>query len=227
MIYAPWSSFADVDADAYIVPDGCRDVIVKTPPGGLAECETVECFFTDLDFSTRKIAVEAGEQFFGLRLKPGVEVSDRLLPPAFSNLQELKSFVENEICFDGEIVELIESLALGECSLKNGAHQLGVSIRTLQRRFRSIGLPPPDFWKQLSRARRADSAMFTKQPLVQVANDCGYSDQSHMTRDFIKWFGQSPGQVIRNPVLLGMLSEPGLGNWHVTQQNQESVFWAN
>ncbi|MBI1651000.1 hypothetical protein C6Y62_12440 [Hyphomicrobium sulfonivorans] len=41
----------------------------------------------------------------------------------------------------------------------------------------------------------------------------GYSDQAHMTREFVRWFGRSPEKLRQNPSAMSDLLQPGLGNW--------------
>lgn len=92
----------------------------------------------------------------------------------------------------------ILALTLPGASPERVARDLGVSARTLQRRFVQSGLPSPEFWRLLARARRAAGLLATAAPLAGIACDCGYSDQAHMTRDFARWFGTSPAQLRRD-----------------------------
>ncbi len=108
---------------------------------------------------------------------------------------------------------LIVALAAPEASLRRAARLIGVSERTLQRRFRSLGLPTPDFWRLLGRARNAARALPCRVSLADIACAFGYSDQAHMTHDFVRWFGVTPAELRRNRGLLRMLDQPGLGNW--------------
>ncbi|MCV0349614.1 MAG: helix-turn-helix domain-containing protein [Nitratireductor sp.] len=87
------------------------------------------------------------------------------------------------------------------------------SERTLQRRFKHLSLPTPAFWRQLGRARRAVQALPCRVPLAEIAAHYGYSDQAHMTREFVRWFGWTPVQLRRNPAAIADLAQPGLGNW--------------
>ncbi|MBN9029456.1 MAG: helix-turn-helix domain-containing protein [Rhizobiales bacterium] len=85
--------------------------------------------------------------------------------------------------------------------------------RRLQRRFHEKYLPTPDFRRRLGRARRAAAALSVDLPLAAVAVSLGYSDQAHMTRDCLNWFGQSPARLRRDHAARAILAQPGLGNW--------------
>ena len=88
-----------------------------------------------------------------------------------------------------------------------------VTVRTLQRRLKDLSLPPPEVWRLLGRARRAASMLPHRLPLADIAFDSGYSDQAHMTREFKRWFGQTPSMLRRNKTLLDDIAQPALGNW--------------
>jgi AraC-like DNA-binding protein len=49
--------------------------------------------------------------------------------------------------------------------------------------------------------------------LAEIACDCGYSDQAHMTREFVRWFGKTPTWLCRDVRLLDLLNQPALDNW--------------
>ena len=114
---------------------------------------------------------------------------------------------------DNESIHLIDALAEPEASTRKVAKLAGVSERTLQRRFKRDQLPSPDFWRLLGRVRRAAQALADEIPLAQLADIFGYSDQAHMTREFVRWFRATPTQIRQNPDLLKQICQPGLGNW--------------
>ena len=41
--------------------------------------------------------------------------------------------------------------------------------------------------------------------------------QAHMTREFVQWFAVTPSRLRRNPDLLNVICQPGLGNWTTEQ----------
>lgn len=77
------------------------------------------------------------------------------------------------------------------------ALQFGKSRRQLERAFlQTVGVPLK-FFSTLSRLRHAANLIVHPgaRSLTAVANDAGYSDQAHMTRDFTRLAGVSPGRL--------------------------------
>jgi AraC-like DNA-binding protein len=84
-----------------------------------------------------------------------------------------------------------------EIGLDELARQVGLSpayfIRAFHRRF---GLPPHRYQRQL-RLARAKLALREAAPLADVAVAHGFYDQSHLTREFRRAFGVTPGAYRR------------------------------
>jgi len=68
-----------------------------------------------------------------------------------------------------------------------------MSVRTFERRFRDrFHITPQKYLRKL-RIRMASRALIdTGQTLAEVADGCGFSDQSHFTREFRRHFGRTP-----------------------------------
>lgn len=86
------------------------------------------------------------------------------------------------------------------------AEEVGWSRRHLSARFRAeLGIGPKDAARvvRFDRARRmiaggAGSAVGASPTLAEVAAACGYSDQSHLDRDFTAFAGSSPTAWLRS-----------------------------
>jgi AraC-like DNA-binding protein len=67
----------------------------------------------------------------------------------------------------------------------------------LLRHFRQAFGVPPHAWLLQQRAERARRLILRGRRLAEVAADCGFADQSHMTRVFTRHFGFTPGACQR------------------------------
>lgn len=190
---------------AVVQPDGCRDLIMISRYG---ERDTMRV--TGWDSQPHVVRLQAGAVLIGYRLCPGVTIAPQALTNEESNLEDL---IESEAIKNQEIHETIKTLTQPGMTVAYVARQNGVTTRTLQRQFRDLLLPVPDFWRLLGRARRAAQALPVRVPLAEIAHVYGYSDQAHMTREFVRWFGCSPAQLRQNKTLIDYIGQPGLGNW--------------
>ena len=87
--------------------------------------------------------------------------------------------------------------ALAPPTLAELAAPAGISTYQLLRRFEQAYGLPPHAWLLQQRTERARQMIRGGTTLAQVANDCGFADQSHMTRVFARRFGFTPGAWAR------------------------------
>ena len=204
-----WTYTVEADEGSFVLPDGCVDILVSS----CGETNRVLIGLTNWDFSPRQVKLKAGTSLIGYRLRPGttIRLSDlQIENGAHSNLGPE---IECSVRHDQEVEEIIYDLSLPGSGVERSAKQQGVSERTLQRRFKDLSLPPPIFWRQLGRARRAVRALPCRVPLSDIAFEYGFSDQAHMTREFLRWFGRTPAQLRQDSATLNELAQPGLSNW--------------
>jgi AraC-like DNA-binding protein len=77
------------------------------------------------------------------------------------------------------------------------ATALGASRFSLIRAFKSTyGLTPEDFRRQL-KVQRARAGLRGTEALAGIAARAGFADQSHMTREFLRFTGLTPGRYRR------------------------------
>ena len=68
-----------------------------------------------------------------------------------------------------------------------------LSVRAFERKFQAVFHLTPQKYLRKLRMRTASRALVsTNQSLAEVAADCGFSDQSHFTREFRRHFGRTP-----------------------------------
>jgi AraC family transcriptional regulator len=90
------------------------------------------------------------------------------------------------------ISRLLDNLA-GNPNLSELAALCGLSRGYFIRAFRQITGMPPHRWLSMQRVKRAKELLReTKLPIADIAVDCGFADQSHLTRAFSKAFHISP-----------------------------------
>lgn len=208
MLHVGWSHQAKAPGRVTVYPDGCRDVIVVEAPD-----RAPHLIFSDWDDRPRVVDVTAGMRMTGFRLRPGLTLSPDALAELAGEEARTAAFLGDRLDPVDDMAEIVELLAGSALPLARIARRFGVSPRTLQRRFHEKRLPAPDFWRRLGRARRAAAALADDTPLAAVAASLGYSDQAHMTRDCLAWFGQSPARLRRDEAARAILAQPGLGNW--------------
>jgi len=76
------------------------------------------------------------------------------------------------------------------------ARQASVSRRTLIRRFKDVmQAPPGDILKDLRLTRAKELIMNTDLPFIEVALQCGFSDQSQLNRMVKRETGSTPGKL--------------------------------
>ncbi len=73
------------------------------------------------------------------------------------------------------------------------AAMAGLGKYQLLRRFTQAYGLPPHAWLLQQRAERARHLVLHGTSLAEAAADCGFADQSHMTRIFARQFGFTPG----------------------------------
>lgn len=206
--YLHWQCCLERDEDFVIYPDGCRDILLVTAPDGRQRLK-----LADWDFSPRRVSLPAGLCITGFRMRPGLVLGENDLLLMSLDPVHIEQFICSEARCNPVLDDTIGAMVEHPYSAEALARQHGVSLRTLQRRFHELGLPAFDYWRMLGRARRAAQMLRSGQALVELAADAGYSDQAHMTREFMRWFGKTPAQLRRSPQALEYLRQPGLGNW--------------
>lgn len=189
-------------------PDGCRDVLIVEPPQA-----PVRILLTSIDFRPRHADLAAGVRIRGYRLRPGATLSATALAAIARAPAHAESILADACGEWSDLDFAIQALAEPGMSVEVTARRLGVSARTMQRQFQARHLPPPDFWRLLSRARRAAAMLASSEPLAEIADECGFADQAHMTRDIGRWFGATPARLCRSRHVLDLLRQPALGNW--------------
>ncbi|NGN98732.1 helix-turn-helix transcriptional regulator [Grimontia sp. S25] len=198
-----WTSNPTEKGTVYVVPDGCRDVIV-TEIDGVQQVHVSPLFDTTLT-----VEITPKVKMTGYRLAPGTWVDEGQLMAAGKDTHDL---FDKIAAFSRRCSNVDEALfSLGERlgSVADIARSLGVSERTLQRHLLKRSGKSPLFWVQLARARQSARAIAEGAPLIDTAFDFGYADQAHFSREIKRWFGVTPSELQLRKDLTEQLYVPG------------------
>ncbi|HZF41522.1 MAG TPA: AraC family transcriptional regulator, partial [Blastocatellia bacterium] len=101
------------------------------------------------------------------------------------------------------ILRLIEERLPEKISVKEMAREAGLSESHFSRAFKRITGETPHQFALRVRLERASAALARSSvtSIADVAAECGFFDQSHLTREFRKKFGITPGEVVRRAIL--------------------------
>jgi AraC family transcriptional regulator len=91
--------------------------------------------------------------------------------------------------------EFIEAKLEGDPSIADIAAECGLSSSHFAKAFKQTTGAPPHAWLSMKRIERAKQLMNgTNLELAEIALACGFVDQSHFTRTFVRKVGCSPGK---------------------------------
>lgn len=78
-------------------------------------------------------------------------------------------------------------------SIRAMAQTCGLSMGSFHRQFRETYLCTPHTYIRQIRVRMSCQALvFSRRPIAVVASECGFSDQSHFTKEFRRMMGETP-----------------------------------
>ena len=203
-----WQSTSTENTTAIVVPDGCRDLICKCTGNGESNW-----LVSPLFEHAEMINVVSGTNHTGFRLKPGVRISESdilaVLKSENIELENVNNLLDDFTYLNSHVEEALSCLSSDVSSVKEASDKLGVGIRTLQRLIVKETAKSPSYWFQLARVRRAARELTKTTPFAEVADSCGFSDQSHMNREIRRWFTVSPSDLAKSSDIAAQLNEPG------------------
>lgn len=161
----------------------------KRPPTGLGHRAPLRSRVLELIFDTLQADLAQGSPagpLVGESLIAGLTA--QLLRPSASHTSRLSCAARDRA------IELIECRFAEPITLQELADAAGMGVRQISRAFQqATGKSPHQFLLQ-RRTEHAKVLIDQGLPLVEVALQCGFSDQSQMTRTFVRHVGTTPGR---------------------------------
>lgn len=96
-----------------------------------------------------------------------------------------------------KVRELIDARCCEPLRLRHLSDMTGISPTRLLRGFEAAYGLTPHRYQQSRRIAKARRMILGGKPLVEVATACGYADQSHLNRWFLRVHGTTPGRLRR------------------------------
>ena len=207
---AEWTFTSHKSCFTDVLPDGCRDIIVKECDG-----KAPIVFVSELSQSAYTVPTIRGSHIRGLRLRPGIQIFHDELQFWLQNRNPTEIFESDqfsEFCLESEnLTDALQCLASGKRTVPAAAKELGVSLRTLERLVKKGTERSPYFWFSLARARKTARSLYEVDSLSVAALEGGFTDQSHMNREIKKWFRKTPTQILKDKYVRSALQEAGYG----------------
>lgn len=207
-LLASWMVSANANSTAIVLPDGCRDVILKT-----VNNDKPQWHISALFDHAETVSLETNSTMTGFRLKPGTNIAQgkllNVLNEDEKNIDDISTLLSDFTNLNKPVEEALNCLASSVDSVQQAARELGVSPRTLQRLIVNNTHKSPNYWILLARARRAARALTESMPLAEIAEIYGYADQSHMNREIKRWFNTTPLSIRTTPSAVSQLYSAG------------------
>lgn len=197
-----WQHRVSEAAPVTVLPDGCRDVILRKRPG-----QRPDWFVSHLQDAPMLASQPSGTQLTGYRLRAGARLDLAGALPVGGD--DVLDWLEEAGSEAPGVLDDLEVLAAAP-SVSAAAAEIGVSARTLQRHVAAATGRRPVFWQRLGRARRAGAGLSCADDMAALAAQHGFADQAHFTRECRHWFGMSPQRLRADHSVLAQLSQPGL-----------------
>lgn len=209
-IIASWQHHSQGQTSSVILPDGCQDLIFKQVAG-----QPPNWFISPLYDEPTTVKITHSCTMVGYRLLPGTAINTesllKMLGGSTPDTAEVASRIAAFTSRSHAVTEMLSCMAQKNISVKEAASDLGVHVRSLQRHIVAATGRTASYWIRLARVRRTARAIRSNSNLLEIAYDFGFSDQSHMTREFRHWLGQTPQAVKYSPVLQKHMAEQGYG----------------
>ncbi|WP_266203089.1 helix-turn-helix transcriptional regulator [Pontibacter kalidii] len=208
-------------------PDGCPGLVLNVGDSCSTDNGTVvmdfgKTYVVGAMTSFKDSFIDGDTHLFGVCLKPGVfynfynytsqnELANKTVQLEKPHSFELDKFLKSPVYYlnafftdrlqnrNGLLQSIMDDIhqSNGQISIKKLAERKAISIRQLERKFRThIGITPKEyanivrFQHALTLIKNSDK----KRSLLDIAFACGYYDHAHLTNEIKRNTGLSPSQ---------------------------------
>ncbi len=99
----------------------------------------------------------------------------------------------------GDTLEYIREHFHEGIRISDLASRAGLSVSAFERRFRKhLQMPPTEYIRRVRIHEACRSLIHSGVPISVISQECGFSDQSHFTRDFVRVMQTTPAVYRRN-----------------------------
>jgi AraC-like DNA-binding protein len=217
-----WLSLDNTDDTYSVLPDGAVDVVLAV---GVSTCQaaifgtTTSRTDLPLDIGSHYLGIRfkpgQSRHFLDVpasELKNSIQPADGLLFPDILGVAESiradSLFTRLDVVLLGHLkrrpprhsrvddaIRHIESMR-GTLRVSQLADMYGMSRRQFERNFLDIVGLPAKFFSEVVRFQQASILLARSTlPLAQIAAELGYSDQSHLTHEFSRFYGGPPSRA--------------------------------
>jgi AraC-like DNA-binding protein len=159
----------------------------------LAECRRL--FGCDVAFGERADAIRLSAEALALRIPTADSRLGAMLRSHADGLLKQVRPKGRESLADKAAAVIAQRLSSGEASLRDVAHRLHLSERTLRRRLQESGVTFSELVSRVRRDLADDWLRRTDFNVKHISYLLGYSDAAAFSRAYKRWTGRSPGRA--------------------------------
>lgn len=196
-VLASWVNFARWLANHGAAPE--KIMLQRPAPESLSQIKEYEDFFRcPILFSQAKSAVVLSNTLLDTSLRqPDQLLLKTLESHASQQLNELEAKLGS---FSLSVMQVVrKQLNLGQARKELVADELGVSLRTLQRKLIAEGTQYQRIADEVRLEIAKELLSESKLALQDIAYNLGFADSRSFHRRFKQWTGQTPGEFRKQP----------------------------
>jgi AraC-like DNA-binding protein len=175
---------------------GSRSLIIDVPPPAYETSRSVRRLFESVSIRRGEASCRIARRIADEVMQPdeysALAIEGLVLELIASALRHDRSTSSGPPWFD-RVVAYLEAARTARVDMSQLAVLAGVPAHRLVTEFRRrVGFTPGAFHRHLRTGWAANELTGTDKPIAQVASEAGFTDQSHLTRVFVRCVGVTP-----------------------------------